>query len=203
MKILFFLCFFIALTWSSPLNTVCNKIPKCMYECDDPICEADYSIFCEPPKCEILFTNGTNLNRIKPKCRTTCIDQKKLNCTSFVENCPLCETHCDRPPCFPNCNIACERPSCGWHYSLPKNCRKPICQLVCEKGSCESNNVITTKTPKNTRTFRPKPTPIATAASSITTKQKKFQNNATSAIQKQDFYFITTCLLLSLFFSNF
>lgn len=103
--------------------------PECRYACDDPVCPAVCETVCETPACEFNQTCGYS-----PSCEVRCpLDM----CES--DSCPACETICNPPPSEACGDVLCEATNCTWRCRKPTEaeCRKPLCEIVCERPACE------------------------------------------------------------------
>ncbi len=110
--------------------------PKCRWVCKAPECVQTSKPKCDMPVCKVLCEpHRPSLDDCKiqcpaPSCRTVC---KKLECGYS------CFNQCTKVPCkyicpekVPKCKTTCEKPKCNLDYELPKNCPKPICNMICD-----------------------------------------------------------------------
>lgn len=109
--------------------------PPCVYQCDDPQCEAYCVPECNEPVCSFVCTSGayTAACTKTPYCRNNC-----ANPGSAVDTCPSCETQCSTLITCTGCSIQCEAPECSWRCRMPfTNCTEPKCVLQCDLPACE------------------------------------------------------------------
>lgn len=118
--------------------------PECSYMCDDPVCPAECYAKGYAPKCSLSCNNS--YIPIQGQCNYKCTTVVNSTNSCETDSCPMAEIICTNLFCtnLPHgilCNILCEAPTAGWVCNKPKNCRKPICELQCEKPACEYSNV--------------------------------------------------------------
>ena len=110
--------------------------PKCRWVCKAPECVQTSKPRCDMPVCRVECEpyrpslDDCKIQCPAPSCRTIC---KKLECGYS------CYNECTKVPCkyicpekVPKCKTTCEKPKCNLDYELPKNCPKPICNMICD-----------------------------------------------------------------------
>ena len=110
--------------------------PKCRWVCKAKECAQKSRPVCDKPVCKVeceAYKPSLNDCKIQcpaPSCRTIC---KKLECGYS------CFNECTKIPCkyvcekkIPKCKATCDPPKCNLDYELPKNCPRPICNMVCD-----------------------------------------------------------------------